>query len=120
MKFNEAVQEFNDWMITIPKKVNWDEYIQELEDAHANGDVANFRVANFPKKMRPGDKCYIVHDGKLRGWTEVKAMKHWPEGFECSSTGQEWPPGKYIQRSCEFHAIDGPEVKGFQGVRRKS
>lgn len=121
MRFTEAVQEFNDWMITIPKKVDWEQYLQELKDSHDNGDVANFRVANFPKKMRPGDKCYIVHDGELKGWTEVLATKHWPEGFRCTSTGHEWPPGKYIQRSCDFQPLyQTMKIKGFQGVRRKT
>lgn len=105
------------WVVTVPKTVKWIEYQRELLAVVANGAVLNFRVHGFPKDMRKGDRCYVVHDGQVRGWMRITDLTQ-HSGFTCTTTGREWPAGKYIQRSGEFHPIDGPKLKGFRGVRR--
>jgi len=108
-----------DWVITLPQKVEWSDYKRELDDVLSTpGMVMNYRVARFPKDMRIGDRCFVVHRGKVRGWMKIVGMKDWPNGFTCQTTGAEWRPGKYIQRAGTFMFVDGPEMKGFQGIRR--
>jgi hypothetical protein len=105
------------WVITVPKTVLWEDYLEEVRDAAEWQEVLNFRVRGFPKEMQVGDRCYIVHNGKVRGWMEICGLAV-RDGFRCHTTGKDWPAGKYIQRSGQFHFVDGPGMNGFRGVRR--
>ena len=105
------------WIITIPKKTKWEDYQLEL-DAALQGEILNFRVMNFPRKMEVGDRCYIVWNGKVRGWMEITGMVTADQPWQCTTTGQIWPAGNYIQRSGPFNEIDGPEMTGFRGIRK--
>ena len=107
-----------DWVLTIPKTVKWEVYSKELEAAKDGKTVLNYRVRFFPKGMRAGDRCYLVHDGRVRGWMGVTALVDSPRPWRCTTTGTQWPAGKYIQRSGPFHEVDGPAMTGFRGVRR--
>jgi hypothetical protein len=108
------------WVITLPMHVDWNEYMRdEVEPAQCDpGLMLNFRVSNPPRAMATGDRCYIVWRGRVRGWMTIAGVKHWPEGFHCLATREEWAPGKYIQRGGIFHAVSGPSMRGFQGVRK--
>jgi len=106
----------NDWVITVPKTVDWATYALELKAA-AEGALMNFHVRGFPKEMRVGDRMFIVHDGRVRGWMTITGLVERP-GFRCDTTGMEWPRGRYVQRSGRFHPVSGPEMQGFRGVRR--
>lgn len=107
------------WMITIPKTVPWLEYRKELIDAETHGSTLNYRVRGFPKGMCSGDRCYIVHNGRVRGWMLITGLAIIDKPWTCTTTGKVWPLGKYIQRSGAFHPItDGPKIKGFRGIRR--
>jgi len=106
-----------DWIITIPKTVSWDTYQQELDAARDWKVVLNYRTRYFPKEMTRGDRCFIVHDGQVRGWMEVVGLDE-TKGFTCRTTGIEWPAGKYIQRSGPFHPVSGVEMQGFRGIRK--
>lgn len=107
-----------DWIITIPKTVRWEDYQKELETVADGSQSMNYRTRYFPKGMKPGDKCFTVHDGRVRGWMKIVGLVDSPEPWRCTTTGQEWPGGNYIQRSGPFHPVDGPEMTGFRGVRR--
>lgn len=106
-----------DWIVTIPQQVEWETYREEIIAVSDWKSEMMYRVPFKPKAL-PGDRCYVVWRGKVRGWMSVVNTLHWPEGFVCSTTGKKWPPGYYICRSGPFHAVDGPEMKGFQGIRR--
>lgn len=105
------------WVITIPKSTMWEAYQLEL-GAAANGALLNYRTAHFPKEMKAGDRCYIVHDGRVRGWMKIVGLRTATDPWACSTTGTSWPAGKYIQRTGAFHSVDGPAMRGFRGVRK--
>lgn len=108
----------NSWIATIPQGVAWETYAAELA-AVADGTAAlNYRVARPLRDMRPGDRFYVTWRGRVRGWMTITDVVHHPDGFTCLTTGRRWSPGCYIQRSGPFHTADGPDVAGFQGVRR--
>ena len=109
-----------DWIITIPKVVPWEVYQEELEAVDDETHVMNYKVNYFPKEMEIGDRCYILWNGKVRGWMEIVGKVYKSESWICETTGAEWPAGKYIQRSGVFHAVDGPYMKGFRGIRKYS
>lgn len=106
------------WVATLPQVVAWDDYMRELADVADGRAVLNYRIARRLRGMEPGDRFYIVWRGRVRGWMAIAAVADHPDGFRCLTTGTLWPPGVYVQRSGSFHATDGPEMRGFQGVRR--
>lgn len=106
------------WLITIPKTVSWKDYERELETVADGSQIMNYRTRFFPKEMAEGDRCYVVHDGRVRGWMKIVGLIDQDHPWTCTTTGTRWPPGKYIQRSGPFHLVDGPAYQGFRGVRR--
>ncbi len=107
----------SDWVITLPKTVEWVEYERELEAARGGSQVLNYRVHCPPRQMAVGDRCYIAWRGRVRGWMSITGIVNHEDGFTCSTTGACWSPGWYIQRAGEFHKVDGPKMDGFRGVR---
>ena len=107
----------NDWIVTLPKHYSWEEYKAELSVVADGSQTMYFRVLHFPKKMTVGDRCFLTWNGYVRGWMLITSLVN-SEQWRCTTTGVIWPAGKYIGRSGAFHPVDGPEFKGFQGVRR--
>lgn len=106
------------WVITIPKTVKWSDYQKELATVADGSVVMNYRTRYFPKEMKAGDHCYIVHDGRVRGWMKIINLIEKSDAWVCSTTGGWWPSGRYIQRTGEFNPVDGPAMTGFRGVRK--
>ena len=104
--------------ITLPKSVKWSDYEKELEKVKDGKEEMNFRLPTLPKDVHSGDRCYICHDGFVKGWMKITGIgKH--DGFNCSTTGKEWGDGVYVSRSGEFHYLNKPiPMKGFQGYRK--
>jgi len=102
-----------DIIITLPKSISWDDYEKEIEAVKDGSQVMNFKVNALPKTSK-GNKCYIVHDGVIKGWMEIVGLSK--KDFTCSTTGREWK-GNFIERSGPFHYIDPVPMKGFQGFR---
>ena len=111
-KLREAILP-KDIIITLPKSISWDDYQKELDLVKDRKNIMNFKVNNFPKTQK-GCKCYLVHNGVLKGWMEITGMSE--KDFVCSTTGKNWK-GKFIERSGPFHYIDPVPMKGFQGFR---
>lgn len=111
----------DDWVVTLPQTVEWEDYEKELkavEKSKYPGDpVMNYRLPYKPK-AQPGDRCFVVWRGKIRGWMNIVGVQHYPEGFQCTTTGNFWKPGWYLQRAGWFCEQDGPEMKGFRGLRK--
>jgi predicted RNA-binding protein with PUA-like domain len=78
-----------DVMVTLPSKVKWEDYEQELGVA-ARGEVMNYRVSSRPKELHVGDRCFVVHKGQLKGWMRVVGIEH-QDAFTCTTTGKHWP-----------------------------
>lgn len=101
-------------------------YLPELWRANDVGDVINFRVARLPRWLDSiedhgwtgwpygvrGPRCYMVHDGAVRGWVQVIGTCHRAEGEV-----HGWPAGFYIVRDAMWQPIDPIPMRGFQGWR---
>lgn len=101
-------------IITLPKSVKWEDYQKEIDTVADRSYVMNFKVNGFPK-VKIGARCYIIHNGFIRGWMEIVGFS--AKDFSCTTTGAGWS-GKFIERSGEFHEIKNSiPMKGFQGFR---
>lgn len=102
-------------IITLPSSVKWEDYEKELDKVKDFSQNLNFKVPFFPKGIKEGDKCYMVHKGKVIGWMFITGMEE--KDFTCTTTGKKWT-GKFILRSGPFHYIhENIPMKGFQGFR---
>ena len=102
-------------IVTLPSNINWNDYEKELNKVKNYENVLNFKVSNFPKGVKKGDKCYIAHNGIVKGWMEIVGFSE--KNFECSTNRKNWS-GKFIERSGPFHYINNViPMKGFQGFR---
>lgn len=108
-----------DIVITWPRSRTLEDYLEQLALAAERGDEINFRVPTLPlKRLR---HCYAVHDGAVRGWSQVlDACYRGPSEVSIVTNdtwGGFWPEGNYIVRSPHWHAIDPIPMKSFQGWR---
>ena len=106
-----------DWIITVPKTTEWNDYQKEIDLVEDFSHIMNYRVPHFPKDMKVGDRCFVLWNGKVRGWMEICDLQE-TGSWECASTGKQWPAGKYIVRSGPFYIVDGPDMSGFRGIRK--
>lgn len=103
----------DDIIVTLPKSIPWETYLKELQQAEKDDLILNFKVPFFPKKEV--ERCYIVHDGKVRGWQQIYGYE--TTAFKCETTGKRWT-GKFIQRRGKFFpTVIATPFKGFQGWR---
>lgn len=107
-----------DIAITWPKSRTLESYLSELEKAADAGLVINYRVPSYPKKLNAGDRCYMVHDGVVRGWNEVLGVEERDDVTDPVS-GALMRPGVYVVRNPYWMAEWGVErpMKGFRGFR---
>jgi hypothetical protein len=112
-----ATTSSQDWAVTLPQDTEWADYQKELDTVKNGKERMNYRLPYKPS-AKPGEKCFLVWRGKVRGWMEIVGVQHHPEGFTCSTSGAQWPPGWYLQRSGEFHPVEGLDMKGFRGIKR--
>lgn len=75
-------------IVTLPSKEHWEEYENELIKVKDYKNVLNFKVHNFPKGIKKGDKCYVVHDGIIKGWMEIVGFSE--KEFDCTTTNKKW------------------------------
>lgn len=103
------------YIVTVPKTIKWVDWLAELEDANARNLLVNYRI---PHRVDPvlGSRCYIVWNGRIRGWLSIVGCKK-REAFVCESTGRQWPEGWYLIRVPPFYPWAGPRMRGFQGIR---
>lgn len=113
----------SDLIITWPKSRPLQSYLDELAKAEKAGLVINYRVAHVPAfgfgawAGRPG-RCYVVHDGAVRGYNEILYVTHREEGEVTDPlTDQSWPAGNYIVRDPRWYPINPVPMAGFRGFR---
>ncbi len=112
---NEIMKKQRSLIVTLPSTTKWNEYEKEIRKAANYKYVLNFKVHNFPTGVHVGDKCYIVHNGYIKGWMEIVGFSE--KSFNCSTTNKKWE-GKFIERSGPFHYMQEKiPYKGFQGFR---
>ncbi len=106
-----------DWMVTVPKKTDWDGWLAILEKAERDGGSLPWHCKSRPQ-CEKGDRCFIVFDGKVRGWLRVKMRKYIGGPWRSEVTDSQQKPGWYLALSAPFNAEEGPEYKGFPGIVR--
>lgn len=112
---NEILKKDRSLLITLPSSVTWKEYEKELRKAANWKYVLNFKVYNYPNGVHKGDKCYVIHNGLIKGWMEIVGFKE--KEFTCSSTNKKWQ-GKFVEQSGPFHYLNEKiPYKDFQGFR---
>ena len=104
--------------ITIPKRIKWEDYQKELKQVEDETYEMNYRIPTLPKDVHPGDRCYICHDGFIKGWMKISNIGV-RESFLCSTTEDVWETGYYVSRTGKFHYLKNPiPMKGFMGYRK--
>jgi hypothetical protein len=102
-------------VITVPKTIKWEDYQKEIDAVADGSQEMNFKVPTLPKRVKPGDRCYLCYNGYIVGWMTISSMG--PKKFDCTTTGTAWE-GNFVSRSGEFHKLDQPiPCKGFQGYK---
>ncbi len=107
-----------DYIITIPKSIKWDAYLREVATAYKTRQSLFFRVPRKVDVVYNETKCYLVHNGAVRGWMPALTCTENPIGFTCFETGKKWPPGIYIERSPRFRLVVPVPMLGFRGIRK--
>jgi len=106
-------------VITWPKTRALGSYLAELAKAEERGHVAYYRLSSRPD-VKEGDRCYHVHDGKVRGYLSVLGMTEFPLDGHApidNVTGKHFQPGIYVERHPHWFAINPVPMRGFQGFR---
>jgi len=107
-----------DWVVTVPKTINWNDYLKEINDVEKKNLVINYKASYIPKDMKVNDRMWIVHNGRIRGFMKICSFGK-QDGFVCQTSGKKWANGNYIQRSGKFYELDHyVAMKGFQGLRK--
>lgn len=104
--------------ITIPKSIKWEDYEKEIETVEDETSEMNYRLPTLPKDVKVGDRCYLCHDGYIKGWMKISNIGY-KDDFTCTTTGQQWKAGNYISRTGKFNYLKTPvPMKGFMGYRK--
>ena len=112
-----------DWIITLPKKVSWKAYKQEMDAVKDGINVLYFKVSLLPEEMKIGDRLFLLWNGKVKGWMKIVYFGKMRQ-FRLRNTERLMPSfkhlqeGFYIQRSGEFHEIKNIKMKGFRGIMK--
>lgn len=104
-----------DIIVTIPKKTNWEDYQKELDMAADGSHQLNYQVRHFPRFASVGDRCYVVHNNKIRGYMIISGFSE--QSFTCQTTGKKFNGTKFIQRTGKFHEIDPIPHKSFRSFK---
>jgi hypothetical protein len=99
-----------DLVVTVPKTFGWHRWIDEGDAAGQpwSGDLWDFGVAGGKPDITPGERVYIVHNGRLRGYAPL---------VELSRAG---PNYWYLVRGGDAVAVTIDEtIIGFRGWRRR-
>ncbi len=110
-----------DYIVTVPKTVNWDEYLKELHSSFVARQSIFFRIPHKVDVVYQETKCFVVYDGAVRGFMFALTCDKNPVGFTCFYTGKKWPPGIYIERIPQMAFLRKPiPMRGFRGIRKFS
>lgn len=104
-------------IVTIPAKIPWTLVQHEFGRCEDWAESKLFKVSNLPRSGNVvGAKCYVVHDGLVRGWIAITGLiPH--KRFRCTTTGAVYE-GSFIETSGPFSYMkDKINMKGFQGWR---
>lgn len=106
----------SDIILTWPKSRSLESYLREVRRAHSEGLVVNFRVRHAPD-VTEGDRCYMVHDGVVRGWMKILGVQESSRVIDPIT--QRSMSGLFVVREPLWHPMDPPlrRMPGFRGYR---
>ena len=96
-----------DVVVTVPKTFGLDRWIAEGDAAGEpwTGQEWGFFLGGRPPRIEPGERVYVVYNGKLRGWAPLVRVQLCDRGFA-------------LVRRGDAHAVTIAEwIQGFQGYR---
>lgn len=106
----------SDIIVTWPKSRTLSSYLFELEHAELCDEVIGYKV-RYKARVEKGDRCYMVHDGAIRGWTEIHGVE-WGDEFWNPHKQSYMGIGWFVVRSPVWHPLADPlPMKGFRGFR---
>jgi hypothetical protein len=115
----------SDLVVTWPKSRTLASYLAELEGAlwAMPRLLINFHVPSKPSAERCEPigslRCYRVHDGMVRGYTNVHDIVFHEDRVVARVKSDpipgHWPAGWYVQCYPYWHACGPVSMNGFQG-----
>ena len=96
-----------DVVVTVPKKFGLLTWVAEgdLPGDQWSGLEWHFYLGGFPPKIVPGERVYVVYNGKLRGFAPLVRIERYDRGYA-------------LVRHNDAVAITVNEyIKGFRGFR---
>jgi hypothetical protein len=97
----------SDVVVTVPKSFGLDRWIEEGDPAGApaSGTEWGFFMGGHPPKILPGERVYVVYNGKLRGYSPLVRVERTASGYA-------------LVRRGGAVAVTIPEhIPGFRGFR---
>lgn len=72
-----------DVVVTVPKSFGLETWIAEGDAAGEpwSGEEWGFYLGGNPPKIDPGERVYIVYNGKLRGYAPLVRIQHTDRGY---------------------------------------
>lgn len=111
-----------DIVITIPrheyknidKEIEW---AKNLTQNQRESSTKNWTLSKLPSKIKNGDRCYFIKNGKIEHYRNILGWDKYSGGFSCDVTGRSWY-GSYLELSVLPVYLKNPvPMKGFQGFR---
>lgn len=98
-----------DVVVTVPRSFGLDRWIAEGDPAGAkwSGQVWHFYLGNRKPKIEPGERVYVVYNGKLRGYAPLVRIDY-----------DDWTDRYALVRHNGAVALTVPyPIVGFRGFR---
>ena len=61
-------------VLTLPARFPWDVWARHYRRVFARQVALEWKLRAFPASVRPGDRCYFVHRGEVKGWLGVAGL----------------------------------------------
>lgn len=96
-----------DVVVTVPKSFGLERWVAEGDAAGDpwSGEEWGFFLGGHPPKIEPGERVYIVHNGRLRGYAPLVRVVPTDRGFAL------------VRRGNAVAVTIDETIKGFRGYR---
>lgn len=74
--------EDKDIIVSLEEFQSWLEYLSHFVELRVYERYFEVLIKSVPKTA-PGKRCYLVYDGVLRGWMEIKRLKETVDNEIC-------------------------------------
>ena len=74
--------DYKDIIVSFPKNKSWLAYLNYFMEIKSNHDIIPLIVSSVPKSG-PGNKCFVIYDGMLRGWLEIYRLTETEDNEIC-------------------------------------